>query len=820
MPADLRVSSSCFHCQEPLPSSACAVQVAGTEQWVCCIGCRAAVQWIHGQGLGDYYRLRTDGAGPGRANAVDLGVFDRPAVLDYYAGIAVDGVREITLGLDGLRCAACTWLIERALSAAPGVLRVRVQALTQRLTLRWRESDTSLAALAERLAALGYTPHLADPTHALDRIKRERRQALKRLVIAGVGMMQAMMYGVALYAGAFDGMDPTVRDFFRWLSMAVAAPVIFYAGQPFFSGAWREWQARRLGMDTPVALALLLAFVASIYESARGGAEVYFDSLTMFVFFLLLGRYAEQSVRHRAQVSLGVLSSGLPPLARRIDGDQETEVATLELICGDLVQVAAGCTIPVDGELLDAQAEVDEAILSGESRPLVKHAGNSLLAGSVAVSRPLRLRVVRSGAATVLSSLARMAEHAQADKPASLLMAERVAQFFVARVLILTLVVGLLWLIFAPERAFEVSLAVLVVSCPCALSLALPTALAAGSQGLARLGVMVVRPAALETLAQIRQVIFDKTGTLTDGHIRIAQINLAAGVTSEHALTIAATLESEATHPIARAFAHPAILSEVSERQQIAGLGVAAHIQGKAYRIGRADFALSPAAQALPYPAGDIILSCEGRALAAFTLEDQLRDDASLAIADLQAAGCQTVLLSGDSAARVAEVAQRLKITQWYADQQPAAKITVLEQIQAAGPALMVGDGVNDAPVLARAAVSAAMGQGADLAKAHADLILLGSQLRALPQAMALAKRSMAVIHQNLRWAYAYNAIAIPAAALGWVPPWLAAIGMSLSSIVVVGNSMRLLRPQATPSKSDHAREIVDKDALLATRYP
>ena len=789
-------ASPCFHCQEPLPlTGALQVSVAGSQHEVCCAGCRAAVEWIHGQGLGDYYRLRSDGAGPGRGVSSDFAVFDRPAVLRYYAGEAVDGVCSITLALDGMRCAACTWLIERALASEAGVLRVKVQALTQRVTLRWRVDEVPLSTLAGRLAALGYTPHLADPTHVLDRIKRERRESLKRLVVAGVGMMQAMMYGVALYAGAFEGMDPTVRDFFRWVSMAVAAPVIFYAGQPFFSGAWREWQARRLGMDTPVALALALAFAASIYESSRGGAEVYFDSLTMFVFFLLLGRFAEQGVRHRAQVSLGVLSSGLPPLARRVEGESTVEVATLELQAGDLIQVAAGCTIPVDGELLDADGEVDEALLTGESRPVDKRLGELLLAGSVAVSRPLRLKVLRTGAATLLSSLARMADDAQSEKPAGLIMAERVARFFIARVLIFTVLVGLVWLWLVPERAFAVALSVLVVSCPCALSLALPTALAAASQGLGRLGVLVVRPAALETLAQIHQIVFDKTGTLTDGRIRITRTALAPGYSTERALAIAATLEREATHPIARAFASDLPLQPASERRQIAGQGVEAVIDGQRYRLGRADFALDGLSESPSRLHGDVHLSVDGRAMAAFTLEDQLRADAVDSLRALRASGCSTVLLSGDSRARVAAVAERLGIADWHADQPPAAKIEVLERLQAAhGPALMVGDGVNDAPVLGRAAVSVAMGQGADLAKAHADLILLGSRLNALPQALHLARRSMAVIRQNIRWAYAYNAIAIPAAALGLVPPWLAAIGMSVSSIVVVWNSMRLLR--------------------------
>ena len=792
-------AAHCFHCHEPLPASGVHwLVVAGVQQPLCCGGCRAAVEWIQGQGLGDFYRLRAEGAGPGRAVESDFAVFDRPAVLRYYAGEAVNGVAEITLSLEGIRCAACTWLIERALSAEPGVLRVRVQPLTQRVFLRWRVAEVQLSDLAERLAALGYRPQLSDPTHALERIKRERRDALKRLVVAGVGMMQAMMYGVALYAGAFEGMDPTVRDFFRWVSLSVAAPVIFYSGQPFFSGAWRELKARRLGMDTPVALALGLAFVASVYQSWRGGLDVYFDSLTMFVFFLLLGRFAEQSVRHRAQISLGVLSSGLPPLARRIEGEVEQEVATLELQPGDLVQVAAGCTIPVDGELIEA-AEVDEAMLSGESIPVDKLAGERVLAGSVAMSRPLRLRVEQTGAATVWSSLSRLADSARAEKPASLQMAERVAQIFVARVLVLTVLVALAWTWYAPERAFEVALAVLVVSCPCALSLALPTALAAASQGLGRLGILVVRPAALETLAQVRQVVFDKTGTLTDGQIRVARTALAHGESSQRVMALAAALEQEATHPIARAFGAESAGLAVTQRRQIAGFGVEGLIDGICYRLGRPDFACPEAP--MPMLDGDILLSADGRAIAGFRLQDQLRADATASVRALRERGLRTTLLSGDSAPRVRAMSDRLQMDACFAAQSPQAKLEVLDRLQLQdGPALMVGDGVNDAPVLGRAAVSMAMGRGADLAQAHADLVLLGSRLAVLPQALELAQRTMSTIRHNIRWAYGYNAIAIPVAALGWVPPWLAAIGMSLSSLIVVVNSMRLLKPAPAAS--------------------
>lgn len=786
----------CFHCQEPMPAGLdLRARTGSGSEPVCCTGCQAAVEWIHGQGLQDYYRLRCEGVGPGRGGEGDFALYDRPAVLRYYGRALPEGLSEITLGIEGLRCAACTWLIERALGAVPAVSRVEVHPLTQRVTLRWRTGEVALSELAARLAALGYPPHLADPAREHQRIREERRTAMKRLVIAGVGMMQAMMYAVALYAGAFEGMDPAVRDFFRWVSMAVAAPVLFYAGQPFFRGAWKEWSARRLGMDTPVTIALVLAFFASVFESARGGHEVYFDSVTMFVFFLLLGRYAEQSVRHRAQVSLGALASGLPAVARRWREGALEEIATIELEPGDEVQVAAGTTIPADGVLLAEPAEVDEALLSGESRPVARRPGDHVLAGSVAIGRPLRLRVERLGAATALSSLARMADAAQSEKPESLAVAERVARLFIARILVLSAVTGLVWMWWDPTRAFAVSLSVLVVSCPCALSLALPTALAAASQRLARLGMLVLRPAALEQLAEVRQVVLDKTGTLTDGLVRIARVDTVGGLDTGRALGLAAALEREAHHPIARAFVGLGAGIEVSEARQVAGEGVEGLIDGRRHRLGRAAWACTAAGRAQCPGESDIVLSCEGLPLAGFRLDDRLREDAPQTLAHLRQLELTPILLSGDSAPRVAAVADRLAITRWHADQRPEGKIERLDRLQAVdGPALMVGDGINDAPVLARARVSVAMGQGADLAKAHADMVLLGQRLSAVPEAIDLARRTVETIRQNLRLSYGYNALAIPVAALGFVPPWLAAIGMSLSSLVVVWNSMRLMK--------------------------
>lgn len=804
----LSAASACYHCGEAIPSgSDWHVVVAGQTQAVCCPGCQAAAAWIHGQGLGDFYRLRCEQT-TARPEAADFSALDRPTVRRYYGQLAADGSLSITLAVQGLRCAACGWLIERVLGGLAGVQRVEVQGLTQRVRLRFDPARQPLSAIATQLAALGYRLSLIDAADDAAQMTAERRDALKRLMVAALGMMQSMTFALSLYGGAFEGMEDSVRDFFRWISLLVTAPVVFYSSRVFFVGCWREWRARQLGMDTPIATAIALAFVASVVETLRGGPEVYFDSVTMFVFLLLLGRYAEQVVRHRARAALGNLTQGLPALATRRRGELEESVATIELEPGDEIRVRAGEVVPVDGTLLAGSSEVDESILSGESLPVSKRQGEILLAGSILRERPARLRVLRTGSDTVLSAIARAAEGAQSDKPDTLRIAERIARHFVQSLLLITPIVAGIWWWLQPDRALEVALSMLVVACPCALSLALPAALAAAGQSLSRRGILLLRSQALEELTRVRQVVFDKTGTLTQGQIRIARVHLLAPWTEAQALRIARALEREATHPIARAFGSAADDPLAMDLRQVAGQGVEASVEGCRYRLGRADFAVEQAPATWVAQAADIWLSADGRPVAGFELSDALRAEAPAVLASLRQAGLLPRILSGDAEARVAALAARLRIESWRAGQRPQDKQEQLDCWQReAGPALMVGDGVNDAPVLGRAAVAVAMGCGADLAKAHADLVLPSGQLQALPEALSTAARCAQIIRQNLAWAIGYNLIAVPAAAFGYVPAWLGALGMSLSSVLVVLNSLRLLKPAAARTR-DHASPL------------
>jgi len=806
------VAERCFHCGEAIaPGSALTALQDGTPRAVCCIGCRAAVEWIEGLGLADYYRLRSEPAARAEA-AADFSAWDRPALDRLYVRREGDQAEACVL-VGGLRCAACSWLIERALGALPGVAEVSVNPAARRLRLRWEAAVTPLSRLLSALARLGYTAHPLEAGAIDSMAQREQRTALKRLVIAGLGMMQAMMYAVALYAGAFEGMDPLTRDFFRWLGFLVTTPVVLYSAQPFFAGARRELAARRLGMDVPVAFAIALVYVASLAEALRGGGQVYFDSAAMFTFFLLGGRYLEMRARHRAADVVDALARLQPALAQRrtATGAEET-VGVHELVPGDVVHVADGATVPADGELLDERCSVDESMLSGESAARARRRGDTLLAGSVLVQGPALLRVTRVGSDTVLSSMLRLIARAGAERPRVAREGERLAAGFVAAVLALTLITAGAWLWFDPARAFPAALAVLVVACPCAFALAVPTALTRALAVLARQGVLVVRADALERLCRVRRVLFDKTGTLTENRLELLSVVCAAGVTREQALALGAALERGSRHPLAcalRTAAEGMTLPPAQDLEAIAGQGVRGTLGAESLRLGRASFALGPGAA----DDGSVVLAGAHGEIARFQLRERVRGEAATTLQALAAQGIALEILSGDAAERVEAVARRLGVATWHARQTPQDKLARLDVLRRGSEGVaMVGDGVNDAPVLAGADVGIALAGAAELSQAHADLVLGGDRLDGLLQARAVALATRRVMRQNLAWAMAYNLGAVPLAALGLVPPWLAAIGMSLSSLGVLLNSLRIAapdsRPQATPVVAGAVQEV------------
>jgi len=791
-------AGACFHCGEPLPDSPSRVVIAGQSQPTCCQGCAAAATFIRDTGLDDYYRLRA--AQGGRARDEDLAVWDRDDIQSEHSTPA-EGGREITVVSDDMRCAACAWLIDRALSREPGVHQVGANAVTGRITLRWDPARRPLSALLRRLSLLGYRVHLApDPAREAQR-QRDRRLLITRLGVAALGSMQAMMLAEALYLDFARDMDVATRDFFRWVTFLVSTPVVFFSGWPFIAGMLRELRQRRAGMDGLIASSILMAWGASAIETLRGGPDVWYDAAVMFVFFLLAARSLEGFARQRANAVVERLARARPGFATRLrDGTRES-VPLAALQSGDLVEVAAGEVLPADGVLLDA-GELDEALISGESRPVPKPVGAEVLAGRQCLGRPIRLQVLRTGSETRLSHLVRSVEAAQLTRPRLAEWADRIAHHFVVGLAVAAAVTFAAWWSIAPERAFPVMLAVLVVSCPCALSLAIPTALAAAHAALARLGVLCLRGEGLQRLAEVDTVVFDKTGTLTRGFPELHETRRFTGNTVD-VLAIAATLETASRHPLAHAFAaHARDGWQARDLACHPGQGIEGRIDGRLYRIGQAGFATRGTDDG-----GLWLADGDGQALARFEVRDRLRDDAAACVAGLKALGIEVAIASGDAPAAVHDVAGRTGIARFWSRQSPENKLAVVRDLQARGHRVaMVGDGINDAPVLAGADVSLAMAEGAAIAHRAADFVLTHGHLDRLVEAIRLARRGRRILRQNLAWALAYNLIALPFAMLGWVAPWLAALGMTASSLLVTLNALRLQpRPgvaRATPSET------------------
>ncbi len=806
----------CFHCGEPIPAGVrYAVTLDGESRGVCCIGCRSAAELIRDAGLGDYYRFRT-AAGPRPAIDTDdvWSTYDRPEVRDPLVAREGDAL-VVNLLVEGLRCSACSWLIGERLQRLPGIGSANVNPATARARIAFDPDRAGLAAVLRSIAELGYRPHVLGAADTLEVATRERRVALKRLAVAGFGMMQVMMIATALYVGAIDGMDPMMREYLRITCLVMTTPVLFYAGQPFFAGAIASLRARHIGMDVPVAIGIGLAFVASSWNTFFHRGDVYFDSVTMFVFLLLTGRYVEMLARHRAGSTAEALMRLVPSTAQRILEGRRERVPVAQLAAGDRVYVSVGECFPADG-VVHGATESDEALLTGESLPVAKPAGARVIAGALNSGAPVEVELTAVGQSTVLAGIVRLLERAQTERPRIARMADRAASWFVTRVLLGAAVVAGVWLIVDPSRAFEATLAVLVVTCPCALSLATPTAITAATASLARMGMLVTRADALEALAQADTVLFDKTGTLTLGRPRIEHIT-THGIDRSSALAIAAALERASAHPLAQAFDD--VVAEPAREPLIRpGEGVEGCVHGTRYRIGTAEYV---AGLAGPAPAGlsmaGIHLGGAGRWLASFALADTLRPQAARIVRELEALGLAASIASGDHASAVAATAAEVGIEHWHARLLPADKLALIERLGAGGArVLAVGDGINDAPALRAASVSLALGSGSALAQASADLVALRGDLTALPDAVRLARRTTRVIRQNLAWSAAYNLVALPVAAFGLVPPWLAAVGMSASSLLVVLNALRLARHAPHTTTAPPASSALGRSAVAA----
>ncbi|HEY5761486.1 MAG TPA: heavy metal translocating P-type ATPase [Steroidobacter sp.] len=807
----------CFHCGEPLRGSTLVARIEQRDEPVCCSGCQAVAELIAGTGLSDFYRYR-DGNSirPSEDNQSDKWhVYADPQFAARYTRTSNEQT-SVTLLIEGLRCSACSWLIDQVLRRHAGVHDVSVNAATGRAGVTWDSAKLNLADIMRSIAQLGYVPHPVTDETVTRALREERRDSLKRLAVAGFGMMQVMMFAVAVYSAelANEVMEPALLSYFRIVSLLVATPVMFYAGAPILLSAWNSLRSRSIGMDVPVSIALVLAYGASVWNAlSSAGGEVYFDSVTMFIFFLTLGRFVQMSVRQHTAGVTDALARQLPSIAHRVGPNGIDDVPVTSLRIGDVIQVRRGEVLPADGQLLDSEAHIDEAMLTGESLPVHHQVGHRVVAGTLNVDGPINITVAALGGDTALSHIVALMQRAQTYKPAMARNADAAAARFLGYVLIGAGLTCAAWLTIDPSQAFAATLAVLVVACPCAFAIAMPAALASATANLGRHGILLTDPDALESLAKVDHIVFDKTGTLTRGELRVAKCSSLANHPAAQCLHIAALLERASEHPLARAFLPYLDKGSVENLLTVAGRGVQGRIDGRLYRIGTPDFVaelrhgqhqVSPPAE---LSGSVIMLGNEQHALAWFELTDSLRPAAASAVNQLRSLNIEPLILSGDGPSAVQTVAQQCGITEYHARRTAKEKLTHVLDLQKAGKRIVViGDGVNDAPVLGAADVSIAMGRGAALAHASAGLVLVSDNLAALPEAVLLARCTLRIAKQNLLWAAIYNLGSIPLAALGFIPPWLAALGMSLSSVAVMLNSTRLLPRAAAPTIITSAR--------------
>ncbi|MCG3808882.1 heavy metal translocating P-type ATPase [Psychrobacter sp. Ps4] len=899
----LPLAGHCFHCGDPVPQPPFHAKILGKPREMCCMGCQLASQSIVEAGLEQYYldRSEINRTASLPTQLTRLEAYDHDEIKSQFV-YAQDGLSVAELSVNNLRCAACTWLIESRLDELEGISKCQVNLTNQRMRVIWNEDKLPISRILATINEIGYEakPYRQDTHEAM--LARHNNQMLIRLGIAALGSMQAMMYAVAIYFGEYSDMLIFQRDFLRWVSLFVSTPVFFYAGVPFFTSAWSAIRARQVNMDVPVSIALIVTFFASLYATITGQGETYYDSVSMFIFFLLAGRYIEHNARLKAATMANDLVVVEPVLVQKIAEDKEAaelilqqlkknelkktainedvsnQVSNLDtneastsanptpnfmqsmdanvhqltskiaqdwqrtrtqksaisttadeakekqmvtahsLQVGDIILVEAGSEIISDGILLSQTATVSQSLLTGEGDLIIKSQGDYIVGGAQNDSQPFEMLVTALPADSQIGLIDRLMNRAMSEKPKLAQQADKLARWFVARILVLSVLVFIGWYIVDPSQAIWATVAVLVATCPCALSLATPIALTVATNRLASYGFLTTRGHTLQTLAEITHVAFDKTGTLTYGkpnllNIELLKDNDIATATDEQkdtVLAIAAALEVGSRHPIAHALltaAYQLHLPSTQALQHYPAGGVEAMIDGVLYRIGHVDFALNDADNDMVIDlvsqraSSAVVLSCQQndsvtwQALACFYFNDKVRDSAKAMLDTLKELGIETVMLTGDPSPQALVLAESLGMHSAYNGLSPTDKVTHIQKLQAeGGVVLMVGDGINDAPVLAAADVSTSIAGAADLAQVSSDSIILNGQIDAITAAKSISDKTERIIKQNFRWALIYNGSVLIPAALGYVPPWLAAIGMSLSSLFVVLNALRLKR--------------------------
>ena len=810
--------TSCFHCGLPVPESQSApvLEVVGEQRCFCCHGCHAVCKAIIDAGLDDYYRHRTDPAVPADRQLVpdflsQVELFDRPEIQQDFV-THIGDIREAALLLENIRCPACLWLNERHLRSLPGVIDVHIDDTTQRARVRWDPNTIRLSEILRAITDIGYIAHPYDASRSEQLRKLRRRRSTERLIFAAAVGMLVMNFSLATYVMGDTGpagILPLWIVIGRWTSLLLALLLLAYPGQEFFIGAWNDLRHRRLGMDIPVVLGLSAAFTGSLYATVTGQGEVYFDSIAMFIFLLLLARRWELRGKLSAADRLERLARITPRMASRLDESGElAAVSVNELVVGDHIRLLPGETLPVDGVLITGISSFNESLLTGEALPVLHQPGDAVIAGSVNGEQPVTINVTHTVQHSAVSEIRHLVERGLEMRPRYALLAEQMAGWFVAVLLLIASATAVYWLLTDPDNWLPSTIAVLIVTCPCALALATPVALAVSAGRFIDMGFLPLRMRALDALACSELFVFDKTGTLSTGQPAVAAVVPTAGLDEDSCLRHAAALAAGSAHPLAHALRQevPQPRLAISQVKNVPGAGIRATIECREWRFGKPDFAADRTA----YDEYTWAVIADGRARgqlvsvlanpegvqAVLLFDDPLRPGTKAMLAGLKDSGVQHLaILSGDAHDTVLRLAKQLGIEEAHGGLSPADKLAWTQAQQAQGRQLaMFGDGINDAPTLAAADVSISFADATDLANASSDFLILGDDAGVLVDARRLARRTRRNIQQNFAWAVVYNLVAVPFAATGWIPPWGAAIGMSFSSLLVVMNALRLQR--------------------------
>lgn len=805
------MSGDCFHCGLPLAEDTIFITINAQPRPLCCLGCKAVAEAIMNSGLASYYEFR-DQKSMSQYNLIppellELEQYDQENVQAKY--LLTDDTddmhtQSIILSIEGISCAACVWLLEKRVKTIEGVQRFTVNLSTHRAELCFNETICTLSRILREIAKIGFR---AIPFE-LDQAERHQQQvqqaALKRLAVSGIGFGQVMMFSIPFYEWFSHGISADYRDFFRIMIILVATPVIVYCGTPFFRGAWRSLKSRYLSMDVSISLAILVIYSAGLYATLLRTGEVYFDTMTMLIFFITLSRYLEMRVRYHASFIAQKLRHQAPNWMTRLTGEGEEIVTVNQLKPNDHIIIKPGTTIPVDGEILSGQSSVSEAMLTGEAHPKAKSHGDAVLAGSLNIDHPLTIKVTRCDDNTALATIMKLFERAQYERPKIISLAQRFAHYFVLLQVALAIILFIKLLPLSITQAFWGSITLLVICCPCALALATPIALTAAMNALSKRGFLCTRGHVLEGLAKATDIVFDKTGTLTHGQFSIVQCDIISEHAPEFIQHLASSLEAHSEHPIASAFKYAERNLVVENCQVHPNQGIEGDIKGEHYFLGNPHF-ISKKLNHVDATQDSsthttVWLANSSGIMAKFGLDDKLRDNTTGLIQLLKEQGYQVHLLSGDNANAVIRCANEVKIHQYRANLSPQEKLQYVKELQDKGATVvMFGDGMNDAPVLMQAQISVAMANAADVTRVNADAILMKSDLMILGDILKHAQKTRRVIQQCLSWAVIYNIFSVPLAFSGLIAPSVAAVLMSLSSITVVANASRLMKIRQSP---------------------